>query len=278
MAPQIDIKQHKIIMYKLFTILLVISAPVLSQNAPIDFEPGGFGENWTWTVFENDTNPPLEIIANPDPSGINTSATVAKFTALQSGMPFAGVESMHGSDIGTFNLTPENAIVRIKVWKSTISDVGIKYATPEGASTGEIKVPNTVTEQWEELTFDFSGVINEPSSTGIDQIIIFPDFTARTSDNIIFWDDIQYGEILGQNTYNMNNAISYPNPVSGHWNVQYEKPIESLTLYNIMGKELFKDIPNSTHYTLNTSNLPFGVYLVNISSEDGSRVMKFIKK
>lgn len=264
-------------MYKLFTILLVISAPVLSQNAPIDFEPGGFGENWTWTVFENDTNPPLEIIANPDPSGINTSATVAKFTALQSGMPFAGVESMHGSDIGTFNLTPENAIVRIKVWKSTISDVGIKYATPEGASTGEIKVPNTVTEEWEELTFDFSGVINEPSSTGIDQIIIFPDFTARTSDNIIYWDDIQYGEILGQNTYNMNNAISYPNPVSGHWNVQYEKPIESLTLYNIMGKELFKDIPNSTHYTLNTSNLPSGVYLVNISSEDGSKAMKFIK-
>jgi hypothetical protein len=62
------------------------------------------GANWTWAVFENATNPPLEIIANPDPSGINTSATVAKFTALAAGNPWAGCESMHGADLGPFVL------------------------------------------------------------------------------------------------------------------------------------------------------------------------------
>ena len=54
---------------KMFTtILLVLAASVaFAQNAPIDFEPNGNGADWTWTVFENNTNPPLEIIPNPDP-------------------------------------------------------------------------------------------------------------------------------------------------------------------------------------------------------------------
>lgn len=265
-------------MYKTISVLvLLLSAPAISQNSPVDFEQGGFGENWTWTVFENGTNPPLEIVANPDPSGINTSATVAKFTALEIGMPFAGVESMHGSDIGTFDLSSENAIVRIKVWKSVISDVGIKYATPEGASTGEIKVANTLIDQWEELTFDFSGVINEPSSSGIDQIIIFPDFSARTSDNIIYWDDIQFGETLGNEDAKLNSAISYPNPVTESWNVQTSKSMLSLTVFNVLGKEIFKTFPKNDFYTLNTSTLPSGIYLVAITTEDGPHVMKFIK-
>ncbi len=264
---------------KNFTCLVILLSSALgfSQNYPINFEESGFGADWTWTVFENETNPPLEIIANPDPSGINTSSTVAKFTALQAGMPFAGVESMHGSDIGTFNLTAENAIVRIKVWKSVISDVGIKFATPAGASTGEIKVPNTLIDQWEELTFDFTGVIDEPSSTGIDQIIIFPDFAARTSDNIIYWDDIQFGETLGLGDSPMNSLISYPNPVSSAWNVQCDEPIVSLTLFNILGQELFKTYPNQNFYSLNTNSFQSGIYLARIASKQGSKVIKFIK-
>jgi len=75
------------------TLSLILFSSAIAQNGPVDFESGGFGADWTWTVFENDTNPALEIIDNPDPSGINTSSTVAQFTALQAGMPFAGCET-----------------------------------------------------------------------------------------------------------------------------------------------------------------------------------------
>lgn len=181
-------------MKKITLMFLLVSAFGLSQNSPIDFEVSGNGLAWTWTVFENDSNPPLEIITNPDPSGGNTSSTVAKFTALQAGQPFAGVESMHGADIGTFTLDASNAVVKIMVWKSVVSDVGIKFATATSASDGEIKVANTLTNQWEELTFDFSSRIGLPASTDIDQIVIFPDFDARTSDNIIFFDSITFSD------------------------------------------------------------------------------------
>ncbi len=178
--------------------VIAMSSIVFAQNAPIDFESGGHGANWTWTVFENDTNPALEIIANPDMNG-NTSATVAKFTALQTGNPWAGTESMHGSDIGTFTLSAENSIVKIMVWKPVISDVGIKFAKADGAALVEIKVPNTVVNQWEELTFDFSSRIGDPNTVDQDQIIIFPDFdlNGRTQDNICYFDNITFSSSTG---------------------------------------------------------------------------------
>lgn len=163
-----------------------------AQNSPITFEMGEFGLTWNWTVFENVGNPPLEIVTNPDVTGINTSSSVAKFTALQGGMPYAGVECAHG-EVGTFTLTPANCIVKIMVNKPVISNVGIKFATGSGASTGELLVPNTQINKWEELTFDFTPILGLPSSSGINQVIIFPDFQNRTSTNICYFDNITFG-------------------------------------------------------------------------------------
>ncbi|MBL7027941.1 MAG: hypothetical protein ISR88_05870, partial [Candidatus Marinimicrobia bacterium] len=97
---------------------------VLAQNAPIDFETGGYGASWTWATFENDSNPPLEIVANPSATGINTSATVASLTTLTTGQPWAGCESQHGADIGPFSFDVTNSTVKVMVYKSVISDVG----------------------------------------------------------------------------------------------------------------------------------------------------------
>tara|TARA_B110000285_G_scaffold161158_1_gene179979 strand:+ start:398 stop:1672 length:1275 start_codon:yes stop_codon:yes gene_type:complete len=184
-------------MKSLSTILiLLITSICFSQNAPIDFEAGGEGANWGWNVFENADNPPLEFVANPDPSGINTSAMVAKFTARDTNAgaaPYAGLESQHGGNIGTFDLTSENALVNIMVYKTKISDVGIKFATPSGGAQPEIKVANTLINQWELITVDFSSYIGLGETTGLDQIIVFPDFINRTADDIIYFDNITFG-------------------------------------------------------------------------------------
>lgn len=186
-------------MKKITIILLMFAASTgFAQNNPIDFESEGFGANWTWAVFENDVNPALEIITNPDPSGLNTSATVAKFTALQTGNPWAGCESAHGStDLGPFVLDATNSTIKIMVWKSVISDVGIKLVAPTGWAQPELKVANTLINQWEELTFDFSSYLNPPPSEGdLDQIVVFPDFdlAGRTQDNIVYFDNITFSE------------------------------------------------------------------------------------
>ncbi len=193
----------------LFVLAFVISMSAISfaQNAPIDFESAGYGATWTWTVFENDTNPPLVIGANPSISGINTSATVAQFTAIQAGQPWAGCETLHGSDIGTFTLDASNSTIKIMVYKPVISDVGIKLVKPDGWSLGETKVANTVINQWEELTFDFSAKVAD----GYDQIVIFPDFdlAGRTQDNICYFDNITFS---GQVALPVP-TVAAPNPI-----------------------------------------------------------------
>jgi len=163
------------------------------SNSPIDFETGGYGADWTWTVFENDSNPPLKIVSNPNSSGLNTSLKVAKITALKAGAPYVGCESKHGSDLGTFKFDSSNSIVKIMVYKSVISDVGLKFAEVNGEAQPEIKVSNTKINEWEELTFDLSGSIGKGITGIIDQIIIFPDFNARTTDNVIYFDNITFG-------------------------------------------------------------------------------------
>ena len=182
---------------RIFTFLLLmmfVTSMSFAQKNPINFETGGFGAAWTWTVFENATNPPVEIIVNPSATGINTSATVAKFTALQAGQPYAGCESAHGAaDLGPFVLNETNSTIKIMVWKSVISDVGIKLVSATGWSQGEKKVANTLVNQWEELTFDFSTFTNPPTAEGqLDQIVVFPDFAARTSDNVVYFDNITF--------------------------------------------------------------------------------------
>jgi hypothetical protein len=179
---------------KIILVIMIVSGFLFAQNSPIDFETGGYGATWTWAVFENDNNPSLEIVANPNTDSINSSATVAKFTALQAGQPWAGCESQHGSDIGTFTLNATNSTLKIMVYKTVISDVGLKFVIPSSGSLGEIKVANTLINAWEELTFDFSSHIGLPEAIGIDQIVVFPDFnlSGRTQDNIIYFDNISF--------------------------------------------------------------------------------------
>ncbi len=177
----------------IYTFFIVCTTHLIfGQAGPIDFEPNGFGANWAWTTFENGNNPPVEMVANPSASGINLSSTVCKFTALVSGAPWAGFESVHGQGIGVFNLTAANCQIKVMVYKSVISPVGLKFATPSGASSGEILVSNTLVDQWEELTFDFTNVLSNPTSIGIDQIIFFPDFTQRSDNNICYIDNIKF--------------------------------------------------------------------------------------
>jgi len=235
------------------TIYLTITALALStigfgQNVPVDYEMGGFGASWTWTVFENASNPAVEIIANPDPSGINTSATVAKFTALQAGNPWAGCETMHGSDIGTFNITASNNIITIMVYKTKISNVGIKLVTSTNAALPEILVANTLVNEWEQLTFDFSAHIGGMT---YDQIVIFPDFTARAADDIIYFDNI-WGPTVCAPTSSMINVTSCDQYTSPSGNVLTSSGMYNDTISNAGGCDSIISIDLTVNTVVNT--------------------------
>lgn len=170
---------------------LSISGLLFAQSIhTIGFESAEDGTGWDWTVVENADNPPLEFVANPDISEPNTSATVAKFTARQNGMNWA-LCFTNGDGEFTFDAT--NSTVKIMVHKPVISNVGFKVEGGTGTVT-ELKVPNTVINAWEEITFDFSALAGQVFS----RLVIIPDFVEpyvtgqdRAAENIIYFDNIQ---------------------------------------------------------------------------------------
>jgi PKD repeat protein len=145
----------------------------------VDFET--VGTDWTWTIAENGSNPAMTFPANPHSGGINTSAHVAQFTALASGAAWALTFT---DNIEPFQFDATNKIVTIQVYKSVISPVGIKF---EGGSTAmEIEVSNTVINQWETISFDFTAAIGRSYT----RLVIIPDFLARSADHTILMDNI----------------------------------------------------------------------------------------
>ncbi|MFO7896905.1 MAG: T9SS type A sorting domain-containing protein [Candidatus Cloacimonadales bacterium] len=174
-------------MKKFIIILLIFLAYTFligQETHTVDFEPDGIGADWEWTVTENSDNPPLEFIANPVSGGINSSDTVAKFTARQTGQPWA---LCFTEDDGEFTFDQNNSTVSIMVYKSVISNIAVKF---EGMSTPvEISIANTLVDQWEEISYDFSAVIGNTYS----KLIIIPDFNmdGRDQDNLIYLDNLQ---------------------------------------------------------------------------------------
>ncbi len=70
-----------------------------------------------------------------------------------------------------------------------------------------------------------------------------------------------------------------PNPFTDRVEVALEKHSDyEIRLLDILGKELLATQFNGTSYTLSTSELPKGTYLMHISSKDGVKVEKVVKQ
>jgi len=127
----------------------------------------------------------MELIPNPDVSGVNLSPYVCHFYRDMDGFPWDGFWSNLPSEIDV----TDNKYVHVKVWKPRISPVKFKI---EGGEAGTIEVesmyPQTLTNAWEDMVFDFS------EKTGTYPIIAFlPDFmdpVGLTEDISIYFDDI----------------------------------------------------------------------------------------
>ena len=271
-------KKHILLLF----VLLSSIGNAFSQNIPINFETGGFGANWTWNVFENGNNPALQFVANPDTTGINCSKTCAKFTALQVGKPWAGCETQHNSGIGSFTINANNKIIKIMVYKYTISDVGIKLVRNDNWSLGEIKKPNTLTQQWEMLTFDFSAHIGNT----YDQIVVFPDFnlSGRAEEGVIYFDNIyQYTALpcststagIGSSIGQAINNRCYPNPSNGQTTIETNEQTVKVLIYDLCGRMLL-EIPTSTSSKQIdlSANLNKGMYLLYYVNQEGNAVQK----
>lgn len=165
----------------LFAVLFLFSVSSFAQPV-IDFETTG--NNWAWNPFDLGTGGVFDIVANPSPGGLNTSDSCAMFMIGADGNPWAGAWCAEFPDL---TISAANCIVKILVYKDVISPFNLKLEPPNV----DHFTPNTVINQWEELTFDYSSDIG---TTGITLTLIpdqKPDFP-RTYASVNYVDYIRF--------------------------------------------------------------------------------------
>jgi len=73
---------------------------------------------------------------------------------------------------------------------------------------------------------------------------------------------------IQENTFNHNLSV-YPNPTTGDFTVTCETVIESIELYDMMGKKLFSVMPKAQTAQIK-ENLSKGVYFYRVMLQDNS--------
>jgi hypothetical protein len=75
-----------------------------------------------------------------------------------------------------------------------------------------------------------------------------------------------------------NKTDLYPNPASQIVNIVSEYFIESVVVYNYIGREVFVELINNTTYSIKTSEFESGIYLFQIQTDKGRITKKLIIK
>jgi hypothetical protein len=163
-----------------YTETITISAASDPVNLPIDFE--SFTINY---AFENFGNAFSTVIDNPDASGVNTSARVAQTVKSNGAEVWAGsfLTMENPIDFST------NKLFKMKVWSPKIgATVKLKVENLLDGNVGfEIDALTTVSNEWEELSYDFSAI---DLTNEYQKVVIFFDFGNPGDDAIYYFDDI----------------------------------------------------------------------------------------
>ncbi|MFM9943834.1 MAG: T9SS type A sorting domain-containing protein [Bacteroidia bacterium] len=83
---------------------------------------------------------------------------------------------------------------------------------------------------------------------------------------------------LGVTKTKVSGVKIYPNPATNSFSVSYPGMINSITVTDISGKIVYQAEVNSTSYTVSSLNLNQGLYLINISTNQGNAIEKLIIK
>ncbi len=65
---------------------------------------------------------------------------------------------------------------------------------------------------------------------------------------------------------NLNELYVFPNPAKDVLNIQSEKIMQSIILFNISGEKVCQYYPKNTRYQINLTNIKSGLYIINIDN------------
>jgi hypothetical protein len=87
-----------------------------------------------------------------------------------------------------------------------------------------------------------------------------------------------YDPDLSSSVFDEANFNYYPNPVTDILNVSYSDMISTVEVFNMVGQQVVTKKLNSTNGQIDMSQLPSGTYVIKVSTDEASKVIKVIKR
>jgi hypothetical protein len=161
---------------------IIQAASGVAIGMPLTFEQN---LNITWNSFGGAIG---SQVANPNAGGINTTAQVGKFVKNANSETWAGIAIPFDAPID-FTILKK---VKMKVWSPAAGiTVLMKFENMNphvGGDDIERRTTTTVANQWEEVTFDFTGI---DSSKNYQQMVLFFNFDVRGTGESYYFDDVK---------------------------------------------------------------------------------------
>jgi hypothetical protein len=227
----------------------------------------------------------FEVVDNPNPTGINISDRIGKFVKAGDGAPFAG---MYGDLDAAIDFKGGPKIIKAHVHMDHIGNFAVKL---EGSRTGqpviEIIVPNSVTNDWEELVYDFSAAADNAEYT---RITLFFDLGMDATgvdvtsyfDNIVVGDGECESATVGLFTpTKLESFVISPNPVNQQLQIENLTGIARIEVISLTGKRMASIIPDGIGNTwIDVSNFQPGMYILTGFDRNGTQnaVSRFVKQ
>jgi len=249
------------------------SDPTVGITLPVDFE------STTITyAFDNFDGGTLTLEDNPDQTGINTSAKVAKMVK-STGQPWGGSFMTLAGPIDFSSSTT----FTMNVWSPAVgTKILLKIENSlNGAIFVEVEETTTTASAWEELTFDFSAI--NPAESYDRVVLIFELGTVGDGSAAFTYyvDDIQLDGDVAIKVINAAAAgitIS-PNPAQSFLNIEFKDALNApvhLMLFDVSGKLLKEENIIDQVSTINVNNLQNGLYFLRMNATEVSYFQKLM--
>ena len=90
--------------------------------------------------------------------------------------------------------------------------------------------------------------------------------------------DIDYsGGHTGVDDFTSNELTIWPNPATNHVRLAYPTPIQYVEIRNAEGQTVYSENSDSQELTIQTSQLPAGIYLMTVRTQTGIITKKIVK-
>jgi hypothetical protein len=100
---------------------------------------------------------------------------------------------------------------------------------------------------------------------------------ATGNDTDFFVDNFTVDGTVGVNDIDSFDFSYYPNPTDNVLNFNSKQVIDGITVRNLLGQQLLIAKPNATSSRVDLSTFPTGMYLIELTSKDQSRVVKVVR-